>query len=572
MATLLRAVYRWSSTTTRRGTTVSPAGFLSAQCSHQNPERYWRFNKWSSSNDRGSGYKNNGLSLWYSFAILAASSTGLVMCQEEKDVKVTAGQWKDGLPVFTFKQISQHNCSESGIWVTYENGVYDITDFITKHPGGELLLVGAGKAIDPFWDIYTVHKSSETYMLLESMRIGNYDSSSAPPDDEILPEEDQWSNEPRTRNPVLICNQERPFNAEPPSAILTGSFHTPSDVFYIRNHLPVPPKVNFDEYKLEVTCEAGIDCKTLHLSLDDIKKLPHVSLSAVIQCGGNRRSDMSSLKPVRGLSWKSGAIGNALWTGVRLCDVLQQAGVKEGMYGNIKHVQFEGLDQDAMGSTYGASIPIETAMNPERDVLLVFEMNGEELPIDHGYPLRVLVPGSVGARSVKWVSRIILSTEESPSIWQQRDYKLFPSHVDISNVDYSLSQAMHDMPVQSAICLPVSGSTVHSKEGNVTVRGYAWSGGGKGIARVDVSINGGKDWSSAQLKSDPNAKYNRVWAWSLWEVTIPIPLNHSGQLDICCRAIDSSCNTQPESVQSVWNFRGLANNSWHHIKVNVARE
>lgn len=493
---------------------------------------------------------------------------------DDDDDGLTAGQWIKDLPVFTFKEVSAHDSIDTGVWVIYKNGVYDITKFVSKHPGGEILLVGAGKSIEPFWKLYSVHNSNETYLLLETMRIGNYDNSSTPVDDthEEEEEEDQWINEPKTRHPALIHNQDKPFNAEPPAAVLTGAFHTPNDVFYIRNHLPVPPVVKSEDYRLEITRESGIDGETVQLSLDEVQEFPHVSLSAALQCGGNRRSGMSLYKQVRGLSWKSAAIGNASWTGVRLRDVLKHAGVSEDDFGNIKHVQFEGLDEDIMGSSYGASIPIEIAMDPQRDVLLVFKMNGKDLPIDHGYPLRVLVPGTVGARSVKWVSRIVLSTEESPSIWQRRDYKLFPPNIDITNVDYTSSPAMQDMPVQSAICLPMADSIVSAKDGTVTVRGYAWSGGGRGIVRVDVSVNGGRDWLPTQLQSDPNAKDNMMWAWSLWEVIVPIPSDHSGQLDICCKAVDSSCNTQPESVQSIWNFRGLANNSWHHIQVKVVNK
>ena len=491
-----------------------------------------------------------------------------------EDLGTTAGQWKEGLPVYTFEEVSKHDSSDNGVWVIYNNGVYDITGFVSKHPGGEILLVGAGRAIDPFWKIYSVHHSPDTHALLETMRIGNFDISSAPKEEEEGVTdgqlEDQWANEPRSRHPALLRKQEKPFNAEPPPAILTGDFHTPNDLFYVRNHLPVPPRVDPEEYRLEVAKEAGIGegVKSIELSLDEIKSFPNVSISAVVQCGGNRRVNMSSYKPVRGLLWKGAAIGNACWTGVRLCDILKSAGITGDDFAGIKHVHFEGLDTDAMGSCYSASIPIETAMDPKRDVLLVFKMNDEDIPVDHGYPLRVLVPGTVGARSVKWVSRIILSTEESPSIWQRRDYKLFPPNVDINNVDYESSEAMQDMPVQSAICLPMPGSVVDISGGGVTVRGYAWSGGGRGISRVDVSVNGGRDWSVARLHCDPEQKPNRVWAWSLWEVTIPVS-PHTGELDIVCKAVDSSCNNQPENVESIWNFRGLANNAWHHVSVKT---
>ena len=478
-----------------------------------------------------------------------------------------AGTWKESLPVYTYDQVLEHDSSYTGVWVTYKDGVYDITNFVSQHPGGDLLLVAAGKAIDSYWTIYNIHNNNETYELLESMRIGNFDRNTAPKDEDIVVE-DQWKNEPKSRHPVLHHNQERPFNAEPPPAILTAQFLTPNDFFYVRNHLPVPPKIKPNEYRLEVTKE-GIVGEPRQLSLDDIKKLPHHTISATLQCAGNRRSNMSTVKQVRGMSWGISAIGNATWTGVRLRDVLKQASENEDDFKQFKHVQFEGFDQDALGSCYGASIPIETAMNPQSDVLLAFEMNGEELPMDHGYPLRVIVPGTIGARSVKWLSRIILSSEESPSSWQRRDYKLFPANIDVSNVDFNSSQAMQEMPVQSAICSPMPGSNVKVSDGVVNIRGYAYSGGGRAISRVDVSINGGKEWHTANLIHEPEQKYNQAWAWTLWEVTIAIPENYVGDLDLCCKALDSSCNTQPEKAEDIWNFRGLANNSWHHVPIKV---
>lgn len=485
----------------------------------------------------------------------------------EETIPSLPGQWRADLPTYSSDEVARHDSKDVGIWVTYCDGVYDITNFVSQHPGGDLLLVAAGKSIDSYWKVYMVHNSKDTFDLLESMRIGNCDQK-AENEEENTEIDEQWINEPHHRHPALFCNQDRPFNAEPPVAILAGQFHTPNDLFYVRNHLPVPPKVDISNYKLVVTKEGSND-QSLQLTFEDLKKFPQVTISATLQCAGNRRADMSAVKPVRGLPWKGGAIGTASWTGVRLYDVLNYFGVSENDFKEIKHVQFEGFDQDAMGSCYSTSIPIETAMNPAKDVLLVFKMNGEDLPIDHGYPVRVLVPGTIGARSVKWLSRIILSSEESHSIWQRRDYKLFPSNIDISNVDFASSQAIQELPVQSAICSPMPGSVVSAHEGTITVRGYAWSGGGRGISRVDVSIDGGKEWFSADLQPEPSQKYNKAWAWTLWKVIIPLPSSNPKELNICCKAMDSSCNAQPESVASIWNFRGLVNNSWNYVTVKL---
>ena len=491
---------------------------------------------------------------------------------KEKEYSTIAGIWKKGLPVYTYDEVLKHSFDhDRDIWVTYKDGVYDITDFVSKHFGGDILLMATGKAIDSYWTRYNVHNNTKTHELLESMRIGNFDRNTAPKDEDVTPIDDQWKNEPKSRHPALYCSEKKPFNAETPQSMLTNQFYTPKDIFYVRNHLPVPPKIQPNEYRLTVINE-NFSQKPIELALDDIKKLPIHTISATLQCAGNRRSNMSTVKQVCGLGSDINAIGNATWTGVLLRDILKETGVDEDNVKGIKHVQFEGFDQDGMGLCYGASIPIETAMNPQSDVLLAFKMNGEELPMDHGYPLRVIVPGTIGARSVKWLSCIILSSEESPSSWQRRDYKLFPANIDVNNVDFNSSQAMQEMPVQSAICSPMPGSSVKVSDGVINIRGYAYSGGGRGISRVDVSINGGKEWHTANLIHELEQKYNRAWAWTLWEVTIAIPENYVGDLDLCCKALDSSCNTQPEKVETIWNFRGLANNSWHHVPIKIVKE
>ena len=506
-----------------------------------------------------------------------AGATGLLYIKQKQESsssgkvpvhhQLSAGMKKEGLRTFTYEEVSKHDSEETGVWITFKGGVYDITKFTSQHPGGDIIMLAAGQAVDHYWNSYPIHLSSETLELLESMRIGNLDLDSVPKGDDD-PVEDQWINEPKSRNPALKKNQEKPFNAEPPLPILSSQFYTPNDLFYVRNHMPVPKRIDQKEYRLEVSREGSV---SLNLSLEELKKFPEYTISSTVQCAGNRRSQMSAIKQVRGLSWGSAAIGNATWTGVRLCDVINSLDLSEKDLEGVLHVQFEGLDEEpATGSSYGASIPIKTAMDPNSEVLLAYKMNGEELPMDHGYPLRVIVPGTVGARNVKWLSRVVLSNEESHSLWQRRDYKLFPSNITIDNVDFGSSSAIQELPVQSAICSPVSGTTINSSDGVLTVKGYAYSGGGRAVTRVDVSVDGGKSWQSAELESDPNQQVGQAWSWSLWETKVPITSSQKGKLNICCRAFDSSCNTQPENAETIWNFRGLCNNSWHHIAVNIS--
>ena len=217
------------------------------------------------------------------------------------------------------------------------------------------------------------------------------------------------------------------------------------------------------------------------------------------------------------------------------------------------------------------SIPVEKAISEDGDVLLAYEMNGEPLPRDHGFPVRVVVPGSAGARNCKWLSKIIARKDESDGFWQQNDYKVFDPSVSMETADFQAVAAIQETPVQSAITEPQDGSIVAEDDEVVTIKGYAFSGGGRGIMRVDVSVDDGKSWQQAELQNDVEQGYGKQWAWTLWSIDVPIPKEHPGHLDICCKAVDSAINTQPEKVEQVWNFRGLINNSWHQIQVTVER-
>lgn len=146
-------------------------------------------------------------------------------------------------------------------------------------------------------------------------------------------------------------------------------------------------------------------------------------------------------------------------------------------------------------------------------------MNGQEIPKDHGFPVRLVAPGIVGARNVKWLSKIILSDEESHSFWQRRDYKGFSPNVDWSNVNFDTAPSIQELPVQSAICDPLDGSTVlPDSNGFINVGGYAWSGAGRKIIRVDVSPDNGLTWITADLNQEKDSLLNRTWSWTLWKV------------------------------------------------------
>ncbi|GMF46426.1 unnamed protein product [Phytophthora fragariaefolia] len=557
-----------------------------------------------------SGRRRQDPSSVWGLRVAAASAAALALssaqceqtpqqgAEQEAKAAVAAGEVRADLPTFSFEEVQKHTgAHRSGTWVVYRHGVYDITRFISSHPGGTKILLAAGSSIEPFWQLYAAHNHADVHKILEKLRIGNLRDEDVQMLDKLRKErygDGPYSKDP-ARHPALKVNSSMPFNAEPPAELLMQSFVTPNDLFFVRNHLPVPD-VDVENFRLKISGLGIGKGEKIEFTLDDLKsKFKHHTVTTTIQCAGNRRAEMSGVKQVNGLSWDTTALSTANWTGVLLSDVLASIGVTDedsrdgqcdcevgenmGVCNDcnavIQHVQFEGLDADTEGKTYGASIPVATALDPRKDVLLAFEMNGEIIPRDHGYPLRVIVPGTVGARNVKFLHRIVLSSEESPSFWQQRDYKGFPPNVDYTRDDFwkFAGDSIQELPVQSAITEPKNGS-VHfvddaSDSSIVTVKGYAWSGGGRNIIRVDISVDGGKTWTPAELhESGKRQKYNRAWAWTPWELDVEIPAGMK-KLDILCKAVDASYNVQPDTIAPIWNMRGVLNNAWHRVHVTV---
>ncbi|XP_067121152.1 sulfite oxidase-like [Centruroides vittatus] len=466
------------------------------------------------------------------------------------------GELHPCLPNYSAKQVAEHDTLNKCIWVTYRAGVYDITKYISQHPDDKIKFA-AGGSLEPFWELYGTHKRDEMMEILEKYRIGNLCM------EDRKPSRDMYDNEP-DRHPSLKVACRQPFNAETPLELLGEKFVTPNALFYVRNHFPVP-QVSGRDYKLTIQL---MDGKTTCYSLKDlICKFPKYTMNATIQSAGIRRSELDKLKDTSGLKWCSGAIGTATWGGAKLVDVLKCAGVDLND-ANIKHIHFEGLDKDCKTNThYSVSVPAHKALDPKGDVLLAYEMNGCPLPPDHGYPVRVVVPGYVGTRSVKWLGKISMACRESDSEWQQNDYKSFSPNVDANNVNWCKSVAIQEIPVVSAICEPVNNSKVKICDGKLKIKGYAWSGGGRKIIRVDVSVDEGKTWKTANLKQE-DTPLHRSWAWTMWEVEVPVKQRNCG-LGIICKAVDSSYNVQPETFPPIWNLRGFLGTAWHKINVTL---
>lgn len=353
----------------------------------------------------------------------------------------------------------------------------------------------------------------------------------------------------------LIVHSQTPFNAEPPLHRLRGGLMTGQKDFYVRSHGNIP-RLDEQTHRLRVT---GMVQTPLDLSVPDLRdRFPARTVTAVMQCAGNRRADQQQVRPTSGDPWAPGAIGNADWTGIALADVLKAAGADEAA---TLHVAFDACDEVEMPEegrfNYGASIPMAKAMAPE--VLLAFAMNGEALAPEHGYPLRVVVPGYAGVRSPKWLSAITVQDKPSDNHMQARDYKLLPADVTEDTVDWDKGVTIYDMPLNSAICEPAAHAAL--KAGPTTVRGYAIATA-RDIVRVDVSIDGGRSWSQADLEHDPQAP----WSWTFWSADLDLP---KGDHELAVRAWDSAGQTQPAQPDDTWNFKGYLSAAWHRVHVSA---
>ena len=357
----------------------------------------------------------------------------------------------------------------------------------------------------------------------------------------------------------LLVRQGEPFNGGPAAGRLLGSFITPNELFFVRNHGGVP-EVDPASYRLAVD---GLVERPLSLSLEDLRRLPRASVTATLQCAGNRRLEMMAWQPIKNeLPWGTEAVSNAEWSGVPLREVLAAAGAQPG----ARHVAFLGLDDTERHGhrfNFGGSIPLGKAVHPE--VLLADTMNGEPLPPVHGAPLRVVVPGYIGARSVKWLSRITLQETPSDNYFQATAYRLFPPHFGPDNVEWEKGLMLGEAPVNSVILSPAMEGTMEETvpAGRVAVRGWALAGGDRQVARVDVSADGGKTWTVADLGPEGGD-----YTWRLWEAALDLA---PGDHEIACRAWDTAAQTQPEHASQVWNFKGYANNAWHRVRVTCVR-
>lgn len=343
----------------------------------------------------------------------------------------------------------------------------------------------------------------------------------------------------------------RPEDLEMP---LSGfaDYLTPVEHFFVRTHVYVPA-VNPDEWRLRVEGEVAAPAV---FTLDDLKRMPVAELIAVAECAGNGRKLFDP--PVPGLQWTNGAVGNARWRGVRLADVLKRAGVKA----SAKEILFDGADVP-LGTMqdFRRGIPVKKALDP--NTLLAFEMNGQTLPVKHGFPLRMIAPGWASDSWVKWLTTITVLDREFEGFWMKNAYRK-PDHpvAPGSVIAPEQMQPVTSLRVKSVIASPLDGATVPPAQ-PVTIQGVAWSGDSGPVAAVEVSVDGGRTWNAAALQPGQRTQFG----WRQWQFRWTP--SREAYYNVMARARDAAGNVQPFAEE--WNPAGYGWNVAPRIGVNVAR-
>lgn len=353
----------------------------------------------------------------------------------------------------------------------------------------------------------------------------------------------------------MIVRSARPLDLEMPMAGFSD-YITPIDRFFVRSHV-YTPRVDAGQWRLTI---AGEVASALTLSMDDLRRMPSSEVVSVLECAGNGRSFYEPSMP--GMQWGHGAVGNGRWRGVRLAEVLKRAGVKS----SAKDVLFNGADVP-LGTMpdFQRSIPIAKALHPA--TLLAYEMNGETLPVEHGFPLRVIVPGWAGDSWIKWVTSISVLDREHDGFWMARAYRHPGRAVQPGTaIPPEQMQPVTSLRVKSVIAEPRDDQAfITVAPGNaLTIRGAAWSGDAGPVTRVDVSVDEGRSWSRATMPGNQRTDYG----WRLWSYRWTP--RREGDHAILVRARDAAGNTQPLAQE--WNPSGYLWNVVPRVSVRVASE
>jgi DMSO/TMAO reductase YedYZ molybdopterin-dependent catalytic subunit len=342
----------------------------------------------------------------------------------------------------------------------------------------------------------------------------------------------------------LVVHRAHPLNCETSIPALIGGLVMPNAHFYVRNHFQIP-RLDPSTWRLGI---GGLVDRPLSLSLRDLSHMRSETRVVTLECAGNGRSLLQP--PVEGEKWHLGAVSTAEWTGVPLAEVLDRARIKS----EAREVLFRGADAGTLpGSTETASFERSLTIDDAREAgaLLAYAMNGEPLPIQHGYPLRVIVPGWYAVTSVKWLTEIEVLGQPFNGHFQTGAY-----FYECERSGQVVREPVTLQRVRALITEPGAGETVD--RGDLAIRGVAWSGAAQ-IARVEVRLGGGS-WQEARLVGE---RKRHSWQW--WELITCI--ERPGTTTVRARATDLAGRTQPEGPE--WNRLGYGNNAIQEVTLHV---
>ncbi|CAG9974882.1 unnamed protein product [Clonostachys byssicola] len=374
--------------------------------------------------------------------------------------------------------------------------------------------------------------------------------------------DDSWKLVLEEKHPDMLHLLQFPYNGEPPKRLVTDKEITPNSLHFVRNHGGIPI-IDKDDYSFFV--DGVVNPKSFTVNeLQDESKFPRMEKTITIQCSGTRRVEQILKYAGQGdevpqAPWAEGAIGTAKYVGISLKKVIKACG---GLADGNKHLEFYGADtyfKDDKAMNYVVSVPWSKVRANE--VMLAWEMNDKELPRIHGYPLRIVVFGYIGARSVKWLYLIKGIKRPSMAPVQSAEYLYFPQQVGKHNLKMTDGIQIQEMPVSSAIMSPWSKQVV-IHNGKIHCKGWAYSGGGRWPERVELSADGGFDWYTIPLE---NLSKKRKWTWRTWEYDLPCDVE--GWVEIVVRCWDNSLNTQPTQIRDSWNWGLHVTSSCHRVVV-----
>jgi len=352
----------------------------------------------------------------------------------------------------------------------------------------------------------------------------------------------------------LIMYSDRPPLLETPREVFTSRV-TPNDQFFVRWHMPnIPTHIDPNTYTIKID---GLVEKEIEISLNDLKtKFEQVELEAVLQCGGNSRSAFTPT--AGGIQWGSGAMGSALWKGVRLRDILDHAGLQK----DAEWIGFNGRETAAYYETpnFVRELKIEEL---DDHVILAYEMNGEDLPYLNGYPLRLIIPGTYSDSWVKMLSKITVTNEYKHLFFMDIAYRVPDNDCECETHEkkFPKTKPITKMNVKSVIGYPTRDSVVN-KDSQLVVRGVAFDDG-HGIKQVLISIDGGKKWEEAILDDGRAGRYAyRAFRYGFKP-------KKAGKVTIMAKAINRLGEEQPFAKDVPWNHGGYKYNGIDEVTVNV---